>query len=383
MQELRLGRKSWQGFRTATTVMAPRVSLAELSAAGISLHAAEAAAIVIEVCRQYSRGELHGIPSAHVIGLTPDGTLLAEGPITTDRPPVAKAAQLLDDLLPPFGSHPSYRVPGGLRLILSRATGTLDLPPFGSLDDFCTALARFAAPDLGSAARSLYEAWECSRAPRTLTISDLRRARRATGLSLEDIASVSGVSAERLRELEWGYFKHWRNDAVGRGWLSGYAKASGLDEQLVTSVVVPMLEKDEKPDARSQAALVPSGPQDSIPMPAAAKPSRMPALWALAAAAALVLLAVATTAVWPRPAIQERADALAPAVVPEFDTRAPALDAHLVPAGQTRPVLPRAAVVPHPAKPHTAVKRASTSSSSGKPSKPNFFKRPLLRIVFK
>jgi hypothetical protein len=51
------------------------------------------------------------------------------------------------------------------------------------------------------------------------------------------------------------------------------------------------------------------------------------------------------------------------------------MDTHLVLAAQTR------AVVPHAAKPHTAVKRASTSTSLGKPSKANFFKRPLLRIV--
>src|SRR5579872_1068355 len=140
--------------------MAARVSLAELAAAGIVLHVAEATAIVLEICRQYARGSVPGIPSAPVIRLTPDGVLLAEGPITTDRPPIAAAAQLLDDLLPSFDAPPPYRVPGGLRLIVARALGTLDLPPFDSLDDWCRALARFASDDLAATARNLYQSWE-------------------------------------------------------------------------------------------------------------------------------------------------------------------------------------------------------------------------------
>lgn len=361
--------------------MAARVSLAELSDAGITLHAAEAAALVIEVCRQYSHGDVHGIPSAHVIRLTPDGSVVAEGPITTDRPPVAKAAQLLDDLLPPFDAPPPYRTPGGLRLILARATGTLDLPAFATLDDFCAGLARFAVADLGAAARSLYQAWESSREPRTLTISDLRRARRATGLSLADISSVCGVSAERLRELEWGYLKYWRNDAAARGWLAGYARASGLDEQLVTSIVVPMLEEVDLSDARQETgheeALVPSGPQQLIPAPALVKRPPRTAPWWLAAAAATVVLALATAAMWPRPPMQARDEALPPPVVPALVTSAPVPAAHIVPvvhAVQTRAVAPRAA------KPRGGVKRASAAKP---PSKPGFFKRTLLRIVIK
>src|SRR5215471_19116986 len=166
--------------------MATRVSLAELAAAGFVLHSAETVAIVLDLCRQLERGEIRGIPSTHVIRLTPDGAVVAEGPITTDRPPIAKAAQLLNDLLPAFDAPPAFRVPGGLRLVVARALGTLDLPPFESLNEFCAAVSRFAADDLTSTARNLYRAWEIARTPRTLTISDVRRARRATGLSLQD-----------------------------------------------------------------------------------------------------------------------------------------------------------------------------------------------------
>src|SRR5262245_32014171 len=146
--------------------MATRASLAELVAAGFVLHPAEAAAVVVDLCRQLDRGAIRGIPSTHVIRLTPDGAVVAEGPITTDRPPVAKAAQLLNDLLPPFNAPPPYRVPGGLRLVVARALGTLDVPPFASLEEFRAAIARFAADDLAAAARNLYRAWEIANTPR-------------------------------------------------------------------------------------------------------------------------------------------------------------------------------------------------------------------------
>jgi hypothetical protein len=356
--------------------MAARVSLAELGAAGFVLHSAEAAAIVVDVCRQFDRGAIRGIPSTHVIRLTPDGAVVAEGPITTDQPPVAKAAQLLNDLLPPFDALPAYRVPGGLRLVVARALRTLDLPPFASLDDFSAAVLRFAADDLASTARNLYRAWELTKAPRALSISDLRRARRATGLSLEDIASVCSVEASLLRELEWGYLKNWRNDSVGLGWLSGYAKASGLDEQLVTSIVVPMFDEAQPPHTE-EVGLVAAGPQTIVP----AGQTRQhrgrrwgPIVWAAASAAAIALVSILTMVAWPRPAVKASLETPVPAFVPA-PVLAPVADA--VPAVQTRPVARG-----HVAKARTTVKRAA--SQVHKPtSKPNFFKRQLLRIVIK
>jgi hypothetical protein len=387
--------------------MAGRVSLAELEASGFILHSAEAAAIVVDVCRQFEGGAIRGIPSTHVIRLTQDGTVLAEGPITTDQPPIAKAAQLVDDLLPPFDAIPAYRVPGGLRLVIARALGTLDLPPFRSLDEFCTALSRFAADDLVSTASNLYRAWELAKAPRTPTVSDLRRARRATGLSLEDISSICGVDAALLRELEWGYLKNWRNDAVGRSWLSRYARASGLDEQLVRSIVVPML--DEAKPRRvageiaedQEVALVASGPATIAP---AARSDSRPArrwwmLWAVASAASIALLAIITMLVWPRPAVQASLEPTAPAFVPaSVPAPGPIPSPPPVPAPVTAPA-PAAASAPDPvparthtakkppkAKPRTPAKHAGApvaTPASTPASKPSFFKRELLRIVIK
>ena len=120
--------------------MTTRVSLAELAAEDIQLRPAEAVAIVSELCRQYSREQLHGIPSPGVIRLTREGTVVAEGPTTTDQLDVRQAAHLLSDLLPDFEAPRDYRASGGLRLVIARALGTLDLPPYATLQDFCQAL---------------------------------------------------------------------------------------------------------------------------------------------------------------------------------------------------------------------------------------------------
>src|SRR3954466_10942818 len=115
--------------------MPTRVSLTELTQAGVRLRPAEAVAVVAEICAQRHDGRLRGVPSANVIRLTQDGEVAAEGPVNTDGPPVAHAAQLLDDLLPGFDAPPEFRAPGGLRLAIARALGTLDLPPFATLDE--------------------------------------------------------------------------------------------------------------------------------------------------------------------------------------------------------------------------------------------------------
>jgi len=383
--------------------MAARVSLAELSSAGFALHSAEAAAIVVEVCRQYVRGDLRGIPSAHVIRLTPDGRVVAEGPITTSQPPIARAAQLLQDLLPPLDAPAAVRVPGGLRLVIARALRTIDVPPFASLDEFCAALRRFAAEDLGAAARSLYGSWQGTHEARELTISDLRRARRATGLSLDCISSVSGVSVPLLRELEWGYMKNWRRDAEGRSQLGRYARAAGLDEQLVLSIAWPMIEEAARdaalapaptPEVRTSQPEIVEGivlAQNILPIPATPPGAerRRFSLWALVSAAAILLVAGLTLTFWhPRAALEA-------ARRPEFvDTAPPLADIPPAPVSAPAPRLtdepstPREPVVravqPKPSKAKAGKPAVKRTAAPKKPaSKPNFFKRTLLRIVLR
>ena len=284
--------------------MPNRVSLAELAASDIRLRPAEAVAIVSAICAQHSAGTLRGIPSPGVIRLTRDGDVVAEGPMTTAQDDVARAGLLLTDLLSGFDALPEYRASGALRLVIARAIGTVDLPPYASLDDFCTALARFASEDVRDVAQGLFSAWERSRASRAfrathgtdLTISDVRRARRATGLSLGYLSTVAEVPSRRLRDLEWGYMRDWPATAEGRTQVIRYARAAGLDESIVLSIAWPMILEGSSIAAAPAApsvALVRSGPQALTavqPAPLAVRPPRRwrGAVVAAAATAALI-----------------------------------------------------------------------------------------------
>lgn len=253
------------------------VSLVELSAAGIRMRPVEAVTIVRELIRQVVAGEAAGVPSAHVIRLAPDGRVLVEGPVAAGEPSVVRAAQLLDSLLQADQVGES-RIPGSLKLVLARGLGTLDLPPFESLAAFADALERFAATepeavvadvvarrravvtaqpggnpparDTTAAQSALVEPFakvegapRTAAPPRTLTISDIRRARRAGGLSLGDISGRSGIPVELLRQLEWGFLLNWPLGAQGQGMLVRYARAAGLDEQLVVGIVTPLVKQ--------------------------------------------------------------------------------------------------------------------------------------------
>jgi hypothetical protein len=379
--------------------MTSRVSLAELAIADIHLRPAEAVSIVSEICRQYRGGQISAVPSPGVIRLTSEGQVVVEGPITMGPGNVARAAHLLNELLADFDAPSQYRASGGLRLVIARGLGTLDLPPYASLEDFCAALARFAVPDLPAVARTLYQAWASDRAvreaaamPPSLTISDVRRARRATGLSLDDLAAVADVPAMRLRELEWGYMRHWRADVIGREGVVRYARAAGLDEQLVLSIAWPMIEEaalvagDVEPEVVT--ALVPSGTQALVPLPfptPARHDRRLPS-WGLAAAAA-ALVALTTLAfareeaALPQQAARIEASAPAPVVPRDAAPIAAIPVSSPPPPGAVRgPVRasrgPRLLVRP-------AVQQASAPEKRPAGKRKSFFQRELFRIVIK
>ncbi len=96
-----------------------------------------------------------------------------------------------------------------------------------------------------------------------VTISDIRRARRATGLTLTEISDRTGIPAPLLCELEWGYLHHWPAPVAARRLLLRYARATGLDDELVLRTVWPILEDEirERGRRRSYAAVV-----DAIPL---------------------------------------------------------------------------------------------------------------------
>jgi hypothetical protein len=194
------------------------------------------------------------------VRLCPSGTITVEGPVAADEHEVARAAHLLETLLPSF--QIGARVPGALRLIVARGLGTLDLPPFDSLQAFADALSRFAAADVEECIRALMVSQpERSRLPesdaqivnspsvvgseqdRAITISDIRRARRATGLTLVDISARIRIPAPLLCELEWGYLDNWPATPAVRRHIVSYARAAGLDDQLVVRTVWPLFEE--------------------------------------------------------------------------------------------------------------------------------------------
>jgi Tol biopolymer transport system component len=264
-------------------------SLADLAAAGVPLRPSDAATIAFEVASRAARGDLPGIPSAHVIRLDEEGEIHVEGPVASGRD-IERAARLVEALLPPLHAPKDIRVPGALRLVIARALRVLDLPPFESLEAFTDALGRFTVDDSRTVVLNLATAWrsatrgsdpaevfvevevEEDSAPPTylpavepgqLTISDIRRARRATRLTLSEIAERSRIPFELLRQFEWGYLANWPSGFYGRTQIVRYARAAELDERIVVRVALPLLEQwDSAPALEEQSE--PTSPAEVV-----------------------------------------------------------------------------------------------------------------------
>jgi hypothetical protein len=238
------------------------VSLADLSAAGLRLRPTEAVTIVRALALQVARGELPGMPSAHVIRLLPSGAIAVEGPVASGRP-VPRAAQLLAALLPESTRNGPEPTP--LRRVIARA----QMPGgdgYASLDELAAALATFAAHDPLAAVSDLSARWAeavgqadqaeaeegaeesspISGAPRDISagVSEMRRARRETGLSLQEISKKSRIPVSMLRQLEWGYLRNWPTGLYGRTELVRYARAAGISQHVVLKAVLPLLEAE-------------------------------------------------------------------------------------------------------------------------------------------
>ncbi len=236
------------------------VSLAELAGAE-PLRPVQAVTIVHEIIGRIAAGAIAGVPSPQIIRLSTAGRITIEGPIAADAHTVGHAAHLLSTLLPGFDVRTTERVPGALRLVIARASHILDVPPYPSLEAFAADLVRFTAPDAEACVRELVTTRLKARtdnaasrldttapvpADQSLTISDIRRARRATGMTLADIAFRTGVPASLLCHLEWGYLDHWPSPPIARRLMVRYAQTAGLDEQLVLDVVWPLFEEHSR-----------------------------------------------------------------------------------------------------------------------------------------
>ncbi len=341
------------------------VSFADLAAAGVRLRPLEIVTIVRELAAQVAAGEAPGMPSAHVIRLSPSGAVSIEGPVAASGRPVARAAQLLDSLLPGFDAAPEFRAPGALRLVVARALGTLDLPAYATLETFSEALARFSAPEAAPIVRELVANWaECVAAEQSpneqpdvrsveiaskrpaddvrtesvlesfamaagsshLSISDVRRARRATGLTLAQLSERSRIPVALLRELEWGYLPNWPVGHRGRTQLVRYARAAGLDEEVVVRAVWPLIE--ERTAAEPTVAEFADAPPHALaidddfdlaaitfeaPAVARIQPSRGTRILAALAIPALLAIAIAPAA-WYQSTRRSRVEQVQPPV---------------------------------------------------------------------
>jgi len=225
------------------------ISLADIAAAGVRLRPTDAATIVRALVRQIENRTLPGVPSAHVIRLSAAGEVTVEGPVVATGVPVPRAAQLLADLLP---KTTRARSDTSLSRLVDLALKTP--PEFSTVERFGEALKPFAAHDAKAAIAQVVARWaaavgindgwdpvsdECD-----TSVSDIRRARRETGLSLDEVSRKSRIPVSLLRQLEWGYLRNWPKGMYGRTQLARYARAAGLERQIVLDAIWPLIEND-------------------------------------------------------------------------------------------------------------------------------------------
>jgi catechol 2,3-dioxygenase-like lactoylglutathione lyase family enzyme len=91
------------------------------------------------------------------------------------------------------------------------------------------------------------------------TLAEFRRARRTNGFMLEHVAERSRIPQALLEQLESGDIKGWPAGLYGRTQLVRYARASGLDPDVVVAAVWPLLTKP--PDAAVPAPAEATVPQ--------------------------------------------------------------------------------------------------------------------------
>ncbi len=267
-----------------------RVFLDEI-ARSVAINPPQSAAIVSLVCSRLERWiaaknpDNVVIPSLADLAVDRGGHLWwYRGRAVPQARAIAAVGALLDSLLQ---QGPPGRVPAGLLYVVARATDPRHLAPFASLADLRSAVARHAPEQPafaidGLLAQYLMAASGCEPLRDDSSISDVRRLRRAGGVTLPRIAEDTGIPLSLLRELEWGVFANW-DPAYASGSLEAYAERAGLDSDQVMAVV--RRERDAE-----QVTLV----RVSVPPLPAPVRSKTLGLVPFALAAALAAFVVAT-----------------------------------------------------------------------------------------
>ena len=94
------------------------------------------------------------------------------------------------------------------------------------------------------------------------TLCELRDARVANGLDLEQVAVRSRIPAALIEELERGELSRWPRALYGRTQLVRYARAAGLDPDRVVGAVMPLLDQPAPADLSPEPPTPPASGSD-------------------------------------------------------------------------------------------------------------------------
>ncbi len=221
-----------------------RVFLDEIAGA-VAISAAQSAAVVSQVAARLERWIAAKdpphlvIPSLADLAVHRGGHLWwHRGRVVPQRDAVGAIGELLEALL---RQGPGGRAPAGLLYVVARATDPRHLAPFVSLQELRGAVGRHAPAHASFAIDALLAEYlmatsGCKPLGDESTISDVRRLRRAGGVSLPRISEDTGIPLSLLRELEWGVFTNW-DPSYASGSLEAYAGRAGLDAAKVAAIV--------------------------------------------------------------------------------------------------------------------------------------------------
>ena len=246
---------------------AAQVSLAELMRAGITPNADAAVAIARALIRERTSSaaplSMDESPLPENIYLAPDGRIMCRD---GNRPAVSDVARLLRELLPIGAAG----IPGGLHYAIARALLEVDAPPFESVEEFSTALARFEHSNGDREVRGLVEKAQSQasttsrpsierRRATSASFSDLRRALHEADTKLfEQQAALEAMAAARPAPT-------WNRLAVAAclsaaaaGGGAGYVLHAGLPMRAPTTVTA------QSAGVPAPAAARPVQPQDIV-----------------------------------------------------------------------------------------------------------------------
>jgi len=272
------------------------ISIAELTAAGIQVEADEAVAIAQQLIELLSDPHAvhdvqppYGPPSAETVSLKSDGTVVCRGCDTT--PAVSEVGIFLHSLL----RDGALRVPGGLRYTIARALLDVDVPPFGSLDDFSRDLARHEHGDRTAIVRRLLR--RAASQPSALAVSsddrrtwhapatELRRALREADARLYEyerqrnrqvleikapprgrtLTATAACLAAGLVLIGTGELMHRRTGPVVVPTPAPIAAQSGAPDQIVAQSSAPdIAARSSAPDIATQSS-APDQPPPAAP----------------------------------------------------------------------------------------------------------------------